>query len=142
MTPENFSTEVQFNLLKYIFLSTQYKIKIDYQKHYLEPPLQVSQISQTPINISLSLLLGKENRMSKRLLGTGKMRCHSTVSDRMKAHLWFILICISDLQCSASTFKKTHIELSSHVPAGLSRTFTPFLAKYKPSHIPSVTQKT
>lgn len=33
----------------------------------------------------------------------------------MKAHLWFILICIPDLQQRASTFRKPHIELSTHV---------------------------
>lgn len=53
--------------------------------------------------------------MSKRLLGTGKMRCHKMVSAKMKAHLWFILICIPDLQHRASTFKKPHIELSAHM---------------------------
>lgn len=28
------------------------------------------------------------------------MRCHHMISGKMKAHLWYILICIPDLQCS------------------------------------------
>lgn len=33
----------------------------------------------------------------------------------MKAHLWFILICIPDLKHRSSIFKKTHTELFAHV---------------------------
>lgn len=37
------------------------------------------------------------------------MRCHNMVRDKMKVHLWFILICIPDLKHRASTFQKNLI---------------------------------